>query len=139
MMTRRVFWLLVLAAGLLPTRGVLAAQDEKVAQLAKEVSGKGWIAYASRGDNGTWDLFLMRPDGSGRRNITNTPDYEEGGPRFSPDGKKLLYRAAGLGSPILYVARMRSLAVSRRQLKKRPQPAAWRQRSPCSPFGLARK
>ena len=70
----------------------------KVAQLAKEVGGKGWIVYASRGDNGTWDLFLMRPDGSERRNITNTPDYEEGGPRFSPDGKKLLYRRFAKGT-----------------------------------------
>jgi Tol biopolymer transport system component len=34
----------------------------------------------------------MRPDGSARRNITNTPDYNEIGGRFSPDGKKILYR-----------------------------------------------
>jgi Tol biopolymer transport system component len=66
--------------------------DPRVDQLAEEVRNKGWIVYAARGDNGTWDLFLMRPDGSQRHNITNTPDYEEGGPRFSPDSKKLLYR-----------------------------------------------
>lgn len=66
--------------------------DPQVAQLAGEVRNEGWIVYTARGDNGTWDLFLMRPDGTQRRNITNTPDYEEGGPRFSPDGKKLLYR-----------------------------------------------
>jgi Tol biopolymer transport system component len=101
MMHKRVLGLLLtLALGLLSTRGVLAAQDEKVAQLAKEVGGKGWIVYASRADNGTWDLFLMRPDGSARRNITNTPDYEEGGPRFSPDGKKLLYRRYAKGTTI---------------------------------------
>jgi Tol biopolymer transport system component len=76
------------------------SQDEQVAQLAKEVGGKGWIVYASRGENGTWDLFLMRPDGSERRNITNTPDYEEGGPRFSPDGTKLLYRRFAKGTVI---------------------------------------
>jgi Tol biopolymer transport system component len=71
---------------------VAGDQEDRVAQLAKEVAGNGWIAYAARGDNGTWDLFLMRPDGSDRRNITNTADYEEGGPRFSPDGTRLLYR-----------------------------------------------
>jgi len=70
-------------------RGV---SDPRVAQLAGEVRDKGWIVYTARGDNGTWDLFLMRPDGSQRRNITNTSNYEEGGPRFSPDNKKLLYR-----------------------------------------------
>jgi len=82
----------VFVLGLLAASVAWGAQDEKVTQLAKEVGNKGWIIYAARGDNGTWDLFLMRPDGSQRRNITNTPEYEEGGPRFSPDGKKLLYR-----------------------------------------------
>ncbi len=79
---------------------VAGAQEDRVAQLAKEVAGKGWIAYAARGDNGTWDLFLMRPDGSERRNITNTSDYEEGGPRFSPDGTRLLYRRFAKGAVI---------------------------------------
>ncbi len=78
--------------GVLAASAAWGAQDEKVAELAREVGGKGWIAYAARGDNRTWDLFVMRPDGSQRRNITNTPDFEEGGPRFSPDNKKLLYR-----------------------------------------------
>jgi Tol biopolymer transport system component len=86
--------------GLLAASVTWGAQDEKVAQLAKEVGDKGWIVYAARGDNGTWDLFVMRPDGSQRRNITNTPDYEEGGPRFSPDGKKLLYRRFIKGTQI---------------------------------------
>jgi Tol biopolymer transport system component len=76
------------------------ARDEKVAQLAAEVRGKGWIVYAARGENGTWGLFLMRPDGSERRNITNTPEYEEGGPRFSPDGRQLLYRRFVKGTVI---------------------------------------
>jgi Tol biopolymer transport system component len=38
-----------------------------------------------------WDLFLMRPDGSGRRNITRTRQYNELAPRFSPNGRRLLY------------------------------------------------
>ena len=67
--------------------------NERAAQLAKEVADKGWIVYAARSsENGTWDLFLSRPDGSHRRNITNTANFEEGGPRFSPDSAKLLYR-----------------------------------------------
>jgi Tol biopolymer transport system component len=60
--------------------------------LAREVSGLGWIAFGARTENGDWDLFVMRPDGSERRNITNTPGYNEAAPRFSPDGHKLLYR-----------------------------------------------
>ena len=85
--------------------GVLASvaaggSEDQVAQLAKEVGGKGWIVFAARAENGTWDLFLMRPDGEERRNITNTPDFEEGGPRFSPDGKRLLYRRFARGTVI---------------------------------------
>ncbi|HSW00803.1 MAG TPA: hypothetical protein VLI39_11565 [Sedimentisphaerales bacterium] len=74
--------------------------EDRVAQLAKEVGGKGWIAFAARAEHGTWDLFLMQPDGSERRKITNTPDFEEGGPRFSPDGKRLLYRRFAKGTVI---------------------------------------
>ncbi len=66
--------------------------DPRVAALAKEVAHKGWIVYGARSPQGDWDLFLMRPDGSRVRNITNTPGYGEAGARFSLDGKKLLYR-----------------------------------------------
>jgi len=80
---------------------VIGAQSEQVAQLADEVGDKGWIVYAARSvENGTWDMFVMRPDGSERRNITNTPAYEEGGPRFAPDGSKLLYRRFPKGTVI---------------------------------------
>ncbi len=66
------------------TAGVEALRDE--------VRGKGWIAYAARTEKGDMDLFVCRPDGSGARNLTNTPDAKEGLPRFSPDGAWLLYR-----------------------------------------------
>lgn len=66
--------------------------DPQAAALAREVHDKGWIAYGARSDKGDWDLFLCRPDGSDVRNITNTPQFSEAAPRFSPDGKKLLYR-----------------------------------------------
>jgi len=73
-------------------RAESAAADPAVAKLAKELHGKGWVCYGARSDKGDWDLFLMRPDGTAVRNITNTPNYTEAAPRFSPDGKKLLYR-----------------------------------------------
>jgi Tol biopolymer transport system component len=70
----------------------VAAADPRTAQLAKEVRPKGWIVYSAKTGKGDWDLFLMRPDGSERRNITGTPGFNEIGGRFSPDGKKILYR-----------------------------------------------
>jgi Tol biopolymer transport system component len=58
---------------------------------AEELRSKGWIVFSAATGKGDWDLFLMRPDGSDRRQITDTRNYNEAGARFSPDGKKLLY------------------------------------------------
>ena len=65
--------------------------DAQVSGLADEVHDKGSIVYSAKSDKGDWDLFLMRPDGSNRRNITNTPAFNEAAARFSPDGQKMLY------------------------------------------------
>ena len=72
--------------------GVASAADPRVARLTSEVANKGWVVYSAKTAKGDWDLFLMRPGGSSRRNITNTPDFNEIGGRFSPDGKRILYR-----------------------------------------------
>ena len=65
--------------------------DSRVTDLSDEVRTKGWIIYSACTGKGDWDLFLMRPDGSGHRNITNTPGFNEAAARFSPDGQKILY------------------------------------------------
>ena len=77
---------------LLPGRSAPAAPDDAVAQLAAEVRRHGWIVFAARSDQGDWDLFLCRPDGSALRNLTRTPAHSEGAPQFSRDGRRLLYR-----------------------------------------------
>ena len=89
---------LALSAAAAQEAGV--GRDPNVAALAEEVRGKGWIAYSARGSGGDWDIFLMRPDGSQVRNITNTPGFEEAAPRFSPDGKRMLYRRLPRGTTI---------------------------------------
>ena len=83
--------LLALAALAASARGG-EARDPDVDALAKEVAGRGWLVFAARSEKGDYDLFLARPDGSGLRNLTNTPEFNEYGGRFSPDGTKLLYR-----------------------------------------------
>jgi Tol biopolymer transport system component len=72
--------------------GEVGARGPGIGALAREVREKGWIVYSARSTKGDWDLFLMRPDGSAARNITSTPDFGEAAPKFSRDGKKLLYR-----------------------------------------------
>jgi len=65
--------------------------DARIVALSNEVHNKGWIIYSARTDKSNWDLFLMRPDGSEHRNITNTRQFNEAAARFSPDGQKILY------------------------------------------------
>ncbi len=73
--------------------GAKAVGPDVVAQsvLAREVAKAGWIVFSAKTERGDWDLFLMRPDGSERRKITDTASFNEAGARFSPDGKRLLY------------------------------------------------
>ena len=61
---------------------------------------KGWIVYSGKTAGGDWDIFVMRPDGSHKRNISNTPNFNEMGARVSPDGTKLLYRRIAPGVKI---------------------------------------
>lgn len=77
-----------------------APADDATTVLAQEVASKGWLIYSARADNGTWDLFLSRPDGSSIRNVTNTADFEEAAPRFSPDGSHILFRRLARGTVI---------------------------------------
>ena len=65
--------------------------DPQVIALAEELHSKGWIVFSAATGKGDWDLFLTRPDGSDRRPITDTHNYNEAGARFSPDGTRLLY------------------------------------------------
>lgn len=37
------------------------------------------------------EIYLMRADGSGQRRLTDTPGYD-GGPFFSPDGRRIVWR-----------------------------------------------
>jgi Tol biopolymer transport system component len=69
-----------------------AAPSKEVVLLAAEVRAKGWIAFSAPSKHGDWDLYLMRPDGSERRALTQTPEWNEAWPQFSRDGSKLLYR-----------------------------------------------
>jgi Tol biopolymer transport system component len=93
----------VLAGGILSTgrargeeiRWGKQQQAPGVVELAEEVRDKGWIIYGARTSKGDWDLFTMRPDGSDVRNITNTANFNEAAPRFSPNGRKVLYRRLG--------------------------------------------
>lgn len=68
-----------------------ATESPAVDPLATELKTHGWIAFSALTERGDWDLFVMRPDGSARRALTSTPEFNEAGVRFSPDGQHLFY------------------------------------------------
>jgi Tol biopolymer transport system component len=68
--------------------------------LRAELRNQGWLVFSAKGDAGDWDLFLMRPDGSARRRLTDTREFNEAGARFSPDGKQLLYYRMARSEPV---------------------------------------
>ena len=51
-----------------------------------------WILFG-RQVEGRMDLYRMRPDGTGVFQITHTPDWQEGGAQWMPDGQTIIYRA----------------------------------------------
>ncbi len=72
--------------------------DSGATVLAKEVAARGWILFSAKTAAGDYDLYLSRPDGTARRNVTQTPNANEFGGRFSPDGKRMLYRRQARGT-----------------------------------------
>lgn len=59
------------------------------------------IAYrvnARRAD--TSDIWVMRADGSGKRNLTRTPRVAEWSPAFSPDGRRIAYFSLAAGGDV---------------------------------------
>jgi len=90
------------------------ADDSAAARaLADEVARHGWIVFAghpaeidarrlieAKAARGQLDLYLARPDGTHRHNITNTAEYHEFGARFTPDGRHILYRRLPKETPI---------------------------------------
>jgi Tol biopolymer transport system component len=71
-----------------------------VGRLAAELHDCGSIVFSAQTDQGDWDLVRMRPDGSERRRLTSTLDFNEAGARFSPDGKRLLYYRMPRAEPL---------------------------------------
>jgi len=73
--------------------GAVATSQDASTRLAAELRSLGWIVFSSKTGRGDWDLFRMRPDGTEQEIYIDMPGFNEGGARFSPDGKRvLLYR-----------------------------------------------
>ena len=56
-----------------------------------------WILYSSNADDNI-ELYRMTLDGKTKVRITRTPDLQEGGSFYMPDGKRIIFRAWKKGS-----------------------------------------
>lgn len=61
------------------------------AEVTVSPDGK-WIVFG-RQIKGNMDVWIMRSDGTAEKQLTFTPDWQEGAPYFLPDNKTILYRA----------------------------------------------
>ncbi len=70
------------------------------AECAYSPDGK-WICF-TRGAGKDAEIYVMRADGSNTVKVVDAPGYD-GGPFFSPDGKRLVYRSDRKGNDLLQI------------------------------------
>jgi Tol biopolymer transport system component len=61
------------------------------AEVAVSPDGQ-WIVFG-RQVEGRMDLWVMKSDGTGERQVTRSDDWQEGAPFFMPDSEQIIYRA----------------------------------------------
>lgn len=51
------------------------------------------IVYVSDRESFSWDIWVMNAEGSGQQNLTKGRVKFPNGPRFSPDGRRIMFSA----------------------------------------------
>jgi Tol biopolymer transport system component len=67
--------------------------DAKVYSAEGSYSADGKQIVYSAGTTGNVELFIMNADGTGARQLTKSPNCYNGGPFFSPDAKRVIFRS----------------------------------------------
>ncbi|MBL8630997.1 MAG: PD40 domain-containing protein [Rhodospirillaceae bacterium] len=67
--------------------------NNKYYEAEVSVSHDGKKIVFGRQINGKMDLWIMNADGTGERQLTNTPDWQEGAPFFMPGDDRIMFRA----------------------------------------------
>ncbi len=81
---RMRLWLLTLFLLAWPLSGAGAELAEELKQVSPRIVYETW-------QDGNWELFTIRADGSDMVNLTKTPDQNELYPHASPDGTKICF------------------------------------------------
>src|SRR5215212_9403817 len=81
-------------AGLLTSIAVLVLVSSPVTSLAAFPGGNGRIAFEAEsvaGDHTQSDVYTVRRDGTAVRRLSDTPNRNERGPAYSPNGAMLAF------------------------------------------------
>lgn len=81
------------------------------------------LAFVS-GRNGSVDIFTMNDDGSGLIQLTTSPDWEYG-PRWSPDGRRLVYTSEMSATSEVSIYVMNADGTEKRRLSGNAHLPAW--------------
>jgi Tol biopolymer transport system component len=113
--------------------GIVSGTENRLFDI-KWSSDGAWINYSvgvfAGGPEARADLWRMRPDGTGRVNLTESSGVNNGVAAFAPDGSRLVFRSGRSGTVDLYL--MDADGTNVRQLTK----DAWRENFPVfSPRG----
>ncbi|MCP4543931.1 MAG: hypothetical protein GY832_43000 [Chloroflexi bacterium] len=57
-------------------------------------NGGGRIVFSSRRSGDDYDIYVMNADGTDPRRLTQTPNDEEGGTDWSPDGSQIVFTSS---------------------------------------------
>ncbi len=69
----------------------LTNNNDYEAEVTVSPDGK-WIVFG-RNINGNMDIWRMKSDGTEEKQLTFTPDWQEGAPYFLPDSETIIFRA----------------------------------------------
>src|SRR5438270_21709 len=82
------------------------------------------IVFCSRRD-GHLELYVMQADGSHVRKLTNAPNCYNGGPFFSPDGKRVVFRSDRKEKDRLQLYVINTDGTGERCLTEKPNWVCW--------------
>ena len=76
-----------------PDAGARLVSDRKFANSPDWSPDGDWILYTRPGDDGGSDLWMVRPNGTDARRVTDLASKGEGAaqPAFAPDGKSIVF------------------------------------------------
>ncbi len=80
------------------------------------------VMFSSRRDEKSYDLFTVKADGTTIQQLTNTPDMDERGASFSPDGSQISYtvQSTDTSKSGLFRAALSDVAATAVQIKASP-------------------